>query len=83
MRSPHGQAPQYARDEDLTRDLTAVKAAIKHLRPEDRAFLAARLLSYYGDRGMMYSPHNDRRTDRIMLNGTEYWLARVPKPIGG
>jgi hypothetical protein len=71
--------PQYARDGDLTRDLTAVKVAIKHLKPEDRAFLTAWLLLYYDDRGMMYSPKVERRRDRIILDGTEYWLARVPK----
>jgi hypothetical protein len=33
--------PQYERDPDLTRDVTAVKAAVKRLTPEHRAQLIA------------------------------------------
>jgi hypothetical protein len=36
-------------------------------------------LLYYRDDGAMYSPQLSRRRDRIALNGTEFWLARVPK----
>jgi hypothetical protein len=72
--------PQYERsDDELTRDATAVKAAIKHLAPADRAQLIAWLLLYYNDQGAMYSPQISRRRDRITLNGTDFWLARVPK----
>jgi hypothetical protein len=71
--------PQYERPEDLTRDATAVKAAIKHLTPDDRAQLIAWLLLYYNDQGAMFSRQISRGRDRITLNGTEFWLARVPK----
>jgi hypothetical protein len=71
--------PQFERSEDLTRDVTAVKVAIKHLSPNDRAWLLAWMLLYYRDDGAMFSPQIGRRRDRIMLNGTEFWLARVPK----
>jgi hypothetical protein len=71
--------PQFERSEDLTRDVTAVKAAIKYLSPNDRAQLIAWMLLYYRDDGAMYSPQLSRRRDRIALNGTEFWLARVPK----
>ena len=71
--------PQYERDPDLTRDVTAVKAAVKRLTPEDRAQLIAWLLLYYDDQGMMYSPQISRRRQRITLEGVEYWLARIPK----
>jgi hypothetical protein len=37
------------------------------------------MLLYYRDDGAMFSPQIGRRRDRIMLNGTEFWLARVPK----
>lgn len=70
--------PQYERQEDFTRDVTAVKAAIKHLDPSDRAQLIAWLLLYYQDNGAMFSRQISRRRDRITLNGTEFWLARVP-----
>ena len=71
--------PQFERSEDLTRDVTAVKAAIKHLSPNDRAQLIAWMLLYYQDDGAMFSPQIGRRRDRITFNGTEFWLARVPK----
>ena len=70
--------PQYEPPSDPTRDVTAVKVAIKHLAPEDRAMLLAWLLLYYDDRGMMFSPQTSRRRDRIALNGAEFWLARLP-----
>ena len=71
--------PQYERDPDLTRDVTAIKAAVKRLTPEDRAQLLAWMLLYFQDDGMMFSPQISRRRDRVTLNGTEFWLARVPK----
>ena len=70
--------PQFERSEDLTRDVTAVKVAIKHLSANDRALIAWMLL-YYRDEGAMFSPQIGPRRDRITLNGTEFWLARVPK----
>jgi hypothetical protein len=70
---------QYDRDPDLTRDVTAAKAAVKRLTPEDRAQLIAWLLLYYDDQGMMFSPQISRRRQRITLENAEYWLARVPK----
>lgn len=72
--------PQFERpDDDLTRDVTAVKVAVKHLAPQDRALLLAWLLLYYQDDGAMFSRQISRRRDRITLNGTEFWLARIPK----
>lgn len=70
--------PQFERPDDPTRDVTAVKVAIKHLNPNDRALLLAWLLLYYQDDGAMFSPQITRRRDRITLNGKEFWLARVP-----
>jgi len=71
--------PQFERPDDPTRDATAVKAAIKHLAPADRAQLIAWLLLYYQDDGSMFSPQITKRRDRIALNGAEYWLARIPR----
>jgi hypothetical protein len=70
---------RYERPGDPTRDVTAVKVAIKHLNPDDRAFLIAWMLLYYQDDGAMFSPKVSRRRDRITLNGIEFWLARVPR----
>ncbi len=71
--------PQYERPDDPTRDVTAVKVAIKHLSAKDRAFLIAWMLLYYQDDGAMFSPKVSRRRDRITLNGIEFWLARIPR----
>jgi hypothetical protein len=70
--------PQFERPDDVTRDVTAVKVAIKHLTPQDRALLLAWLLLYYQDDGAMFSRQISRRRNRITLNGTEFWLARIP-----
>jgi hypothetical protein len=71
---------QYERpDEALTRDLTAVKAVIKHLTPRDRAGLIAWLLLYYHDDGSMFSQQIARRRRRVTIDDVEYWLTRVPK----
>jgi hypothetical protein len=77
--SPMARPPQYERDPDLTREVTAVKAAVKRLEPEDCAQLIAWLLLYYDDQGMMFSPQISKRRQRITFDGTEYWLACVPK----
>jgi hypothetical protein len=74
--------PQYDRDpyaDEPTRDSTAVRAAIKHLEPTDRAHVLAWLCTHYRDDGAMYSPQISRRRQRIALDGVEYWLVRMPK----
>jgi desulfoferrodoxin (superoxide reductase-like protein) len=55
--------PQFERPEDFTRDVTAVKAAIKHLKPNDRAHLIAWMLLYYRDDGARFSPQIGRRRE--------------------
>lgn len=74
--------PQFERPSETTRDVTAVKAAIKHLDPQDRALLISWLLLYYQDDGAMYSAQISKRRHRITINGTEFWLARVPHKPG-
>jgi hypothetical protein len=71
--------PQYERSVDGTRDVTAVKVAVKHLAPDDRAHLMAWLLLYYDDAGAMFSPHTSRRRRRVTIDEIDYWLVRVPK----
>ena len=71
--------PQFERSDDPTRDVTAVKVAIKHLTPSDRAQLIAWILLYYQDDGSMFSPQISQRRKRIALDGVDFWLARVPK----
>jgi hypothetical protein len=71
--------PQFARDDDLTRNLTAVKVAIKHLAEPDPANLLAWLLLYYQDNGAMFNPQISRRRKRIAIDGVEHWLVRVPE----
>jgi hypothetical protein len=71
--------PQFSRDPDLTHDLTAVKVAIKHLSQPDRANLLAWLLIYFDDQGEILNPLISRRRKRLVVDGVEYWLVRVPK----
>jgi hypothetical protein len=71
--------PQYERSVDVTRDLTAVKVAVKHLAPDDRTRLMAWLLLYYDDAGAMFSPQTSRRRRRVTIDEIDYWLVRVPK----
>jgi hypothetical protein len=56
-----------------------LKAALKVMRPDDRAHVLAWLCCYYQDDGAMFSPQLSRRRQRIVLEGVEYWLVRVPK----
>lgn len=73
--------PQFERPDDPTRDVTAVKAAIKRLTPSDRAALIAWLLLYYQDDGSMFSLETARRRHRITFDGVEFWLVRVPQRV--
>jgi hypothetical protein len=73
--------PQFERPDDPTRDVTAVKAAVKRLTPNDRAALIAWLLLYYQDDGAMFSFELNRRRHRITFDGVEFWLVRVPKRV--
>jgi hypothetical protein len=71
--------PQYASPDEPWGDAQAVRAAIKRLSPQDRARVLAWLCLYYRDDGDMFSQQISRRRQRIVLEGVEYWLVRVPK----
>ena len=71
--------PQFERSDDFEVEPAAVKGLIKRLRPEARAHVLAWLCTYYQDDGGMFSPQISRRRKRLMLDGVEYWLVRVPK----
>ena len=71
--------PEYAYGDDGLVSLSAVKSMAKRLTSEDRATLLAWLALYYNHGGVLYSPKITRRRQRIMLDGIEYWLLRVPK----
>lgn len=70
--------PQYERPDDLTRDVTAVKAAVKRLAPCDRAELIAWLLLYYDDRGDLRSQRSAARRRRVTIDDQVFWLVKVP-----
>jgi hypothetical protein len=72
--------PQYERKLDVPDvDDAAVKNVLKRVAPADRARVLAWLCTHYNDEGAMFSPQLSRRRQRIALDGTEYWLVRVPK----
>jgi hypothetical protein len=65
---------QFEREEDLTRDLTAVKAAIKRLAPADRANVLRWLCLYFDDRGERY---NTIKRRRVAIEGEEHWVVKI------
>lgn len=71
--------PEYAYGDDGLVSLAAVKSMAKRLTTEDRATLMAWLAIYYDDRGALFSRNVINRRERIVLNGEEFWLLRVPK----
>jgi hypothetical protein len=75
--------PQYERDayaDVAPATAGAVKVAMKRLDPSGRVMLFAWLCLYCEDDGALLSPKIGRRRRRIVLDGIEYWLVRVPKP---
>lgn len=71
--------PQYDHQGERWDDAKAVRAAIKRLSPEARARTLAWLCLYYQDDGSMFSAQIGRRRQRIVIDGVDYWLVRVPK----
>ncbi len=55
-----------------------VKALLKELSPEARAFVMAWLVKFYADTGMMYSPTITQRRKRVTIDDVAYWLVKVP-----
>jgi hypothetical protein len=76
---PVARPPQCERPDDLTRDVTAVKAAIKRLTPENRATPLAWLALYSDDRGELFSPQITKRRDRVTVGGRQFWLVKIPR----
>ena len=66
--------PQFERADDITRDVTAVKSAIKHLSPFDRANLLKWLCLYFDDCGERYGVAKRRR---VAIKGEEYWAVKI------
>jgi hypothetical protein len=71
--------PQFAYPETDSLAVANVKAAIKELGPEARAFIIAWLLKFYKDDGMMFSAQITQQRKRVTIDGVEFWLVRVPK----
>jgi hypothetical protein len=61
-------------------DVDGAKLALKRLGARHRAHLLAWLCKYFGDDGEIFSPQIGAvRRRRIILDGIEYWLVRVPE----
>jgi hypothetical protein len=71
--------PQFPVSERDSLAVAQVKAALKELSPEGRAFVLAWLLKYYNDNGSMFSPSITQERRRITIDAEEFWLARAPK----
>jgi hypothetical protein len=71
--------PQFPLSEPDSLAVAAVKAAIKQLSPQGRAFVLAWLTKFYRDDGQMFSPSvstSERR--RVVIDSETFWLVRVP-----
>jgi hypothetical protein len=66
-------------EEKAARARDAAKVALKALRDRERAHLMMWLLKYFEDSGAMRSPQAGKPRRIIVIDGTEYWLAVVPK----
>jgi hypothetical protein len=71
--------PQFQYDETESLAVSKVKAAIKELSPESRAFVLAWIVKFYGDNGMMFSPTITQQRKRVTIDEIEYWLVGLPK----
>jgi hypothetical protein len=70
--------PQFAYPEHDSMAVAKVKALLKELGPEGRAFVMAWLVKFYGDNGMMYSPTISQRRKRVTIDEVAYWLVKIP-----
>lgn len=60
--------PQFQYDDIESLAVSKVKAAIKELSPESRAFVLAWIVKFYGDNGMMFSPTIVQRRKRVTID---------------
>jgi hypothetical protein len=68
---------QYPESDSLA--VAKVKAALKELSPQGRAFVLAGLAKFYRDDGQMFSPSvstSERR--RVVIDSETFWLVKVP-----
>jgi len=63
----------------VDRELVELKAVLKRLSDRARAHVLRWLLLYYEDEGEMRSPQAGRPRRRIVIDGTEFWIVKVPK----
>jgi hypothetical protein len=68
---------QYSETESLV--VAKVKATLKEMSPEARAYVMAWLVKFYGDNGMMFSPTITQQRKRVTIDEIEYWLVGLPK----
>jgi hypothetical protein len=68
-------------DQRYRENLEGTKTALKRLAAGHPAHLLAWLCKYFGDNGEIFSPQiSAARRRRIILDGAEYWLVRIPQP---
>ena len=70
--------PQFQYDETESLAVSKVKAAIKELSPESRAFISAWIVKFYGDNVMMLSPTIAQRR-RVTIDDQAFWLVKIPR----
>lgn len=65
-------------EERARHDVAGAKVMLKRLGDRERSHILKWLLFYFEDDGAMKSPQTGRPRRTIVLDGEEFWLARVP-----
>jgi hypothetical protein len=71
--------PQFTYPENDSMAVAEAKRVLKALNPEARAYVMAWLVKYYNDGGAMFSPQVTQERRKVTIDGTDFWLVRVPK----
>jgi hypothetical protein len=70
--------PQFPMSEPDSLAVAKVKAALKELSPEARAYLMAWLVKFYNDTGSMFSPSITQERRRVTIDDQTFWLVKIP-----
>jgi hypothetical protein len=73
--------PQFAYPENESLAVSKIKASVKELSPEARAYVLAWLVKFYRDDGAMFFPSISQRRKRVTIDQETFWLVKVPTNV--
>ena len=56
-----------------------LKASLKQLSPEGRAYVMKWLVKFYNDTGSMFFPSYTNRRKQVTLDDQAFWLVEIPR----